>query len=173
MRAHCFRTFAVVGITAAVVLTQASTSVAQVDEARKVNWDNTKKLYVEIVDAVGAGKRDEADKRISELKANLDLVQDKLHRVGQRLHDRDRNWQWSAKKSNTIDKLKRYRLAAGYVQVELAKAGSTANSELSAFKSEWKDFADNFDDLWREYTVHAKELQEVQRAFKEDCRECI
>jgi hypothetical protein len=172
MQQHRIRTLAMIGIAAAMLLSHATTSVAQVDEARKSNWDNAKRLYVNIVDAVEGGKREEAYKRTDEFRANLDYIEDKLGRVGGRLHDKDRNWAWSSKKSTAIDKLKRCRTAAGILGSKVKEEGSSASSELSNFKSEWRDFGDAFDDLWREYSAHHKELLEILKAFREDCREC-
>jgi hypothetical protein len=125
-----------------------------------------------IVDAVAAKNGDEVYARTDEFRLNLDYIQDKLEHVGDHLHDKDKNWGWSSKKSLALDRVRRTKVAAGILGSKAREAGASMDSELGAFQSEWKDFGDAFDDLWKEYITHAREQAEVMKAFHEDCREC-
>lgn len=167
------RNHRVIAIAAFVVAALGPAAAhAQVDEARKTNWDNAKKLYFEIVDAVGANNRDLAFSRTDELRANLDYIEDKLNRAGERLHEKDRAWLPTTKKVEAIDRLKRVRVAAGTLGSKIKEVGSSPSSELSNFQSEWKSFGDSFDQLWIEYNAHGTELLDILKGFREDCREC-
>ena len=90
MRQCWFYRLTVIGFTAALVLCHVSTSSAQIDEARKANWDNAKKLFQIIYDGTKGNNVREAFKSMEEFKTNMDIVQDKLERSGERLHDLDK-----------------------------------------------------------------------------------
>ena len=100
----------------------SSNANAQVDEAMGTNWDNAGKLYKMIVDAFEAGKQEDVYNLTGEFRDNLDYVQSKLDRVGQRLHDKDKNWPWSTKKDAAIQKTQQAKVAAGLL-------GSVAKSD--------------------------------------------
>jgi hypothetical protein len=170
MRQRSFRLLAVIGWSA-VVLCQPSAAQAQIDEARGANWDNAKRLYVIIVDAAAAGKRDEGYKATDEFRMNLDFIQDKLTRIGGRLHEKDRSWHGS-RQSEAIERIRQAKVGAGALGIRLKDVGSSHDSELSDFKSRWTAFVESFDKLWIEFNNHGKELNDILRAFREECRQC-
>lgn len=164
--------FAVVSCTATLFLSYASTSIAQVDEARKVNWDNAKKLFQIIYDGAKGTNVREAFKSLDEFKANMDVVQDKLERSGERLHDIDKTWLSQTSRAKAIDGCKKVKIAGGSLQVAMQKLGEDPASSLSDFKSAFDEFANNFNQFWIEYTTRLKETDERVKRFREDCKEC-
>jgi hypothetical protein len=154
-----------------VLLCQPSAALAQIDEARGTNWDNAKRLYVIIVDAAAAGKRDEGMHATRELSDNLDYVQDKLTRIGGRLHEKDRAWLGS-RQSEAIDRIRQAKVAGGALGLRLREVGSTFDSELRDFKSRWMAFVESFDKLWIDFNSHGKELNDILLAFRQECRQC-
>jgi hypothetical protein len=168
----CISTAILVVVTA-MLFFQGPMANAQVDEAMKSNWDNAGKLYSLILDAVSAGKTEEVAKLTGEFRDNLDYVQEKLERVGQRLHEKDRNWTWSSKKDYAVKKVRETKVAAGTLSSTIQRSGvNSASSELSNFKGQWKECVESMNDLRKEYFAHGKELNEIMKAFREDCRDC-
>ena len=103
MRQCWFYRLTVIGFTAALVLCHVSTSSAQIDEARKANWDNAKKLFQIIYDGTKGNNVREAFKSMEEFKTNMDIVQDKLERSGERLHDLDKSWLSQTARAKAIE----------------------------------------------------------------------
>jgi len=157
----------------AQLFVRGSATHAQVDESRKANWENAKRLEAMIVDAIKAGKAREGASLIQEFKVNIDIVQDKLERAGERLHDLDKTWLASTRRAEAIDKAKKVRITLGDLSVAIAKLDEDPASALGTFVSAWDDFVKAFDDLWRDYVQHGKELQERLKRFQDDCRECL
>jgi hypothetical protein len=145
---------------------------AQIDEARKTNWENAKKLYPLLVDATNAQKRDEVWKLTDELAANLEIMSKKLELVGQYLHPKDRNWAWSAKRNAALQTLTQTRNAVLKLGTTSKQVGTSMDSDLSTVKNEWQKFGPSVDDLWSEYVMHGKELEAIVRSFNEECRGC-
>jgi hypothetical protein len=172
MKLRSFSPLVAAGFAVAMLLSHALTIHAQVDEARTTNWNNASRLYELIVSAVEAKKPDEVVKLTKELRDNLDYVHNKLGRVGERLHAKDRNWDWSSKKDHTLHTVSRTRVAAGSLELATQQRPESADSEFRAFKSEWKELVESMNDLWRLYLAHARELNDISKAFREDCREC-
>lgn len=153
--------------------TFATAANAQVDEAMSTNWDNVGKLYPMIVAAFDAGKQEDVYKLTDEFRANLDYVEDKLNRVGQRLHEKDKNWGWSSKKETAMNKTRDLRVAAGLLGSTTKSEGLVkAQSSFKDFKDKWAVFVDMVNALRIEYMAHAKELTDIAKAFKEDCQRC-
>ena len=131
-----------------------------------------------LIDAVKGNKRDDAMKIIEEFKVNLDLVEDKIGRTGQRLHEKDRGWLGS-KPSNVQDKIKRLRIETGGLSTKVMAVGADMSSSLGNVQNAWESFVTDFDNLWRDYQQHSKDLAEIQKqlfdiqkAFRDDCRGC-
>ncbi|MBD2326164.1 hypothetical protein [Alkalinema sp. FACHB-956] len=161
-----------IGMSAAMLLAHVPASHAKLDESRKVNWENAKKLYPMLMDAVATQRLRDAYNLTGELRLNLDYVQEKLEATGQRLHEKDRNWAWAPKKNAVVENLKRTRVAIGILGSKLKDVGSSPDSEMNTVKSEWQTFVTSYDDLWAEYVNHGKELDAMVKAFYEDCPGC-
>jgi hypothetical protein len=171
MQQQRIRPLGVIGFIAIMLLFQPPPTEAQIDEARGRNWDYAKALYPSILDAAAAGKRDDAVKAIGEFKANLEIVDGHLSRVGDRLHPEDRAWLGS-KHKDVLTQLRRSSVAAGILTVKLREVGSSFDSELRDFKSAWTTFGDSFNQLWRDFNAHGKELNDKLLAFRKECRQC-
>ena len=163
MRQCWFYRLTVIGFTAALVLCHVSTSSAQIDEARKANWDNAKKLFQIIYDGTKGNNVREAFKSMEEFKTNMDIVQDKLERSGERLHDLDKSWLSQTARAKAIE---------GCKKVAMQKLGEDPSSALGDFKSAFDDFTTNFNQFWVEYTARLKEIEERAKKFREDCKQC-
>ena len=172
MRQCWFYRLTVIGFTAALVLCHVSTSSAQIDEARKANWDNAKKLFQIIYDGTKGNNVREAFKSMEEFKTNMDIVLDKLERSGERLHDLDKSWLSQTARAKAIEGCKKVRLTAGSLQVAMQKLGEDPSSALGDFKSAFDDFTTNFNQFWVEYTGRLKEIEERTKKFREDCKQC-
>jgi hypothetical protein len=161
-----------IGFAAALVLCQVSISSAQIDEARKANWENAKKLFQIIYDGTKGNNVREAFKSMEEFKTNMDIIQDKLERSGERLHDLDKSWLSQTARAKAIEGCKKVRLTAGSLQVAMQKLGEDPSSSLGDFKSAFDDFTANFNQFWTEYTARLKEIEERAKKFREDCKQC-
>jgi hypothetical protein len=176
MKQSLFTPIAVLGLSILIstpaLLIQTPIAHAQIDEARKTNWENAKKLYPLLVDATNAQKRDEVWKLTDELAANLEIMSKKLELVGQYLHPKDRNWAWSAKRNAALQNLTQTRNAVLKLGATSKQVGTSMDSDLSTVKNEWQKFGPSVDDLWSEYVMHGKELEAIVRSFSEECRSC-
>jgi hypothetical protein len=167
MQQRWFRPLAVIGFAAA--LSHASTTEAQVTEARKVNMENARKLYVIIVDAVGAGKRDEAVKALDEFKANVDAVLGKLYRpVRENLHEKERSV-LQPKMEIVQDRSQRLQTSAGVLKSASSSVSEDPSRLLSGFKDDWQAFDDSFKQLSNDFIAYGKELQDRMKRFQEVC----
>jgi hypothetical protein len=155
-----------------MLVTHTPIAQAQVDESRKTNWGNLKKLYPLMVDAVTNQKRDEATKLIDEMKANLGYVDEKLYVVGQRLHEKDRNWPWAAKKATMSEKLNQLQTSLGTLKSRVQTVGTSTDSSLSDVKSYWQALSTASDDLMATYVSHGQELDAILKAFNAECPGC-
>jgi hypothetical protein len=158
-----------------MLVTHTPIAHAQVDEARKVNWENAKRLYPMLVNAVNAQNRDEAFKLTGELQENLLYVRDKVEKAGQRLHPKDINvsgWNWAEKRQATIYDLKNTTIAVGLLGGRMKEVGSNPATELARVQTQWQSLTVSFDALMAEYENHGRELNEILKAFTNDCREC-
>lgn len=100
------------------------------------------------------------------------LVGQALGRVGDHLHERDRNWAWSEKKSEAIKQLDKTRVAAGSLENALHHELDWSSSAVGEFKSEWTELVESMNGLWTEYLAHQRELDAITKAFREDCPGC-
>ena len=151
-----------------------SNAQAQVYEARGVNWDNAGRLYKLIVDAFDAGKQEELVNRTIEFRDNLDYVEQKLAKVGQRLHDKDKDWPWQEKKETAILYTQRARVAAGLLGATAKNDGLVkAASEFRDFKDKYSAFVEMMNALTMEFQKHGNELTQILKAFHEECSKCL
>jgi hypothetical protein len=73
MRQRSLRMIAMLASAAVMFLGYVAPTYAQLDEARKVNWETAKKLFPEIVEAAKDNPR-KAFERMNEFKVNLDII---------------------------------------------------------------------------------------------------
>ncbi len=147
---------------------------AQVFEAMGTNWDNAGRLYKLIVEAFDAGKQEEVVKLTIELRDNLDHVEQKLNHVGQRLHDKDKNWPWLSRKESAVLYIQRARTAAGLLGSTAKNDGLVkAASDFRDFKDKYSAFVDMMNALRMEFQTHGEELTHILKAFREECSKCI
>ncbi len=176
MKLKSFTPIVILGLSMSIyssmLVTHTPIAHAQADESRKVNWDNAKRLYPIMIDAIKAQKTRDAYNAANELRANLDLIQAKLEVVGQRLHEKDRNWAWSSKAALAIQNIKEARVSIGVLESKLKDPSSSPDSEVGYVQTNWAKFAASFDDLWIEYVKHGQELDAIVKAFYTECREC-
>jgi uncharacterized protein YukE len=143
---------------------------AQVDEARKTNWENAKKLYPLIINAINSKNQSELDKLSDEMRANLDEIEKKLSRVGEGLHAKDRaNWPWSDEKVNTMNALGRTRTSLAAFRFTFK---TDPNISPNDFINNFSQFTQALDNLTNLYITHGRELDLILKAFTQDCREC-
>ena len=173
MRKNHFTSIIFVGFATILFLSLNSITKAQVDKARGVNWNNASALMSKIENAVGTGDRKELNDRLNEFKDNLTYVVDQLQHVGDRLHEKDRQWRWKDFREVAVTKVRQTAVIAGTFQSEVNSAdNSTIAKDYNDLKSSWAESINSSNDLWREYLAHKKELDDIMKAFLEDCQEC-
>lgn len=174
MKLNTYRLIVVMCGLVAMSMIVASNAHAQVDEAMGTNWDNAGRLSKLIVDAFEAGKQEEVYKLTDEFRANLDYVQNKVERVGQRLHDKDKNWPWAAKRDTAVQATQQARVAAGLLGSTVKGEGLVkAASAYRDFKDRWAAFVEMMNALRIEFMSHGSELNNILKAFREECPKCV
>lgn len=173
MRSSWFRPLAVIGLAAALLLAYASPAQAQIDQARKGEFEKARDLIPQIVDAATSGKRSEANRMLDDFISNMNTVVDKLGRTGDRLHEADKGWLGSTPLSRAMTRASVVKNHAVRVKQVLEKPDENPSSTLSDFKGAWGEFVSPLDELWRAYQARAKEIQERYKRFQEDCRDCF
>ena len=146
---------------------------AQIDEVRKDSWEKAKTVFPMIVDAAAAGTVRKAYELMNDFKANVEIVQGKLERVGAGLHEQERSWLASTSKEKVVDNCRKLKTAAGEMQMALADLGKDPSSAISSFKSAWEELSTTFEQLWTEFRARAKELEDRMKLFREECKECF
>jgi hypothetical protein len=160
LKPRSFSRLVLVALVAAASLSQARIADAQVDEALGDYWKKAIDLEYQIVGAFKAQmQKDERDKLISDFKVDLDYVQYYLDRVGNRLHEKDRDWTWSSKKSDAIEKAKQAKINLGILQSTVSNGGDMS-SDLEKFESGWKELVQAMGELRMAYQSHTKELDD-------------
>ena len=176
MKLKSFTPIVILGLSlsmySSMLVTHAPIAHAQLDESRKVNWENAKKLYPIMIESIAAQRTRDGYNAANELRLNLDLVQAKLEVVGQRLHEKDRNWQWNSKAGLALQNLKEARTSIGILESKLKDPSSSPDSEVGYVKTNWAKFVVSFDDLWAEYVKHGQELDAMVKAFSAECPGC-
>jgi hypothetical protein len=152
-----------------LLVTHTPIAHAQVDESRKVNWENTRKLYPLIINAISSKNQSELEKLSDEMRANLDEIEKKLSRVGDGLHAKDRAWPWSDEKVNTMNALGRTRASLAAFRITFKTDPNTSPND---FINNFSQFTQAFDNLTNLYITHGRELDAMLKAFTQDCREC-
>jgi hypothetical protein len=176
MKLKSFTPIVILGLSlsmySSMLMTHTPIAHAQLDESRKSNWETSKKLYPMMVDAVAAQRIRDGYNAANELRLNLDIVQSKLEVVGQRLHEKDKNWQWNSKLGLVIQNLREAKVSIGLLESKLKDPSSSPDSELGYVKTNWAKFVVSFDDLWAEYVKHGQELDAMVKAFGAECPGC-
>jgi uncharacterized protein YukE len=173
MKFQSFTPIVILGLSLSMYSTllvhDAPIAHAQVDESRTVNWENAKKLYPLIINAINSKNQSELDKLSDEMRANLDEIEKKLSRVGDRLHAKDRAWPWSDEKVNTMNALGRTRASLAAFRLTFKTDPNTSPND---FVNNFSQFTQAFDNLTNLYITHGRELDAMLKAFTQDCREC-
>jgi hypothetical protein len=173
MKKNFYATIVSLGVTALLFVSVTSTSKAQVDKARGTNWNNASALFRYIEDAIGTGNRQELINRLKELTDNLVYVVDQLQHTGDRLHEKDRQWRWQELRDIAVTKVKQTTVIAGVFSTEVSGAdNSTIAKDYNDLKKAWDEAIASSNDLWKEYLAHKKQLDDIMKAFLEDCQEC-
>jgi len=159
----------------AVCFFHASNAHAQLEEAMGTNWDNAGRLYKMIVEAFDAGKAEDVYRRTTEFRDNMDYVQNKVERLGQRLHEKDKNgWSWASKRDAVVQKAQQVKVVAGTLgSVAHSDGLAKASSDFRDFKDRWAAFVDVMNGLRLEWFSHGKDLADVLKAFREECAKCM
>ena len=173
MKKNLYSMIASIGFTVLLFISFTSTTKAQVDKARGTNWNNASAQFRYIEDAIGTGNRQELTNRLNELKDNLVYVVDQLQHTGDRLHEKDRQWGWQQLRDTAVTKVRQTTVIAGVFSTEVNGAdNATIAKDYNDLKSAWSEAIDSSNDLWKEYLAHKKQLDDIMKAFLEDCQEC-
>jgi len=170
MNQRWLQSLAIVGLTAALLLCEASVSLAQIGDARGTNYGNMKKLFPELSDLIKNQNVEEAKKRADEFMQNAIVVRGKLENAGNRLHDADQNWLKSTSKQKAMAAISKLGTEAGILATELGKGDPS--SRFSNVKSYWEEFTNVFDEFWKEYSTRMKEMEERAKRYRDDCGSC-
>lgn len=158
---------------AVLLVCHVAPTAAQIDEVRTDSWEKAKNVFPMIVDAAAAGTMRKAYELMNDFKANLEILQSKMERVGTGLHEQERSWLASTSKEKVLDNCRKLKTAGSEMQVALADLGKDPSSAISSFKSAWEEFNIAFEQLWTEFRARAKELEDRTKMFREECKACF
>jgi hypothetical protein len=178
MKPHKFSMHVMTGLAAATLMAHISMAEAQITQARTVNMENARRLVPMILDAVNAGKRDEASKRLNEFRENLDIVEAAIYRPAREtLHATDKSLLFP-KVEDVTNRLGKVRVFGSSLDQQVKGTGAISNSTVSDFKDKWRDFEDGFkrmsDDFnaqWRQIKDSAEKdrVKRLQEVCGRDC----
>ncbi|SRR6266498_936110 len=165
MQKRWFRPLAVIGFTAALLLSHASMSEAQLTQA-EVNMANARRLHSTIIDAISKSDWKETYDRLDEFRANVEKVKNDFQGPVNRLHEKDRSV-WFDK----VDKFTQDLDVASYSAENMMKEtkdGKFSGQYLDTFKSRWRDAEDRFKAILDGFPSYwNRDLKELQDRIKE------
>lgn len=178
MKQHRFSMHVMTGLAAATLFTHVSLAEAQITQARTVNMENAKRLVPMIVDAISAGKRDDAIKRLDEFRENMNIVEATIYRPAREtLHTTDKSL-LLPKVEEVTNRLGKVRGLGGVLEQQAKSTGPISSSAVSDFKDRWRELddgfkrlADDFNAQWRQVKDSAEKdrVKRLQEVCGRDC----
>lgn len=178
MKPHSFSMHVMTGLAAASLFTHVSMAEAQITQARTVNMENARRLQPMIIDAINAGKRDEASKRLGEFRENMDIVEATIYRpTRETLHATDKNL-LMPKVEDVTNRIGKVRTLGSVLDQQVKSTGAISSSTVSDFREKWRDLEDGFkrmsDDFnaqWRQIKDSAEKdrVKRLQEVCGRDC----
>ncbi|MGB5053464.1 MAG: hypothetical protein WBO24_03600 [Nitrospirales bacterium] len=170
MKKYWFGLFAVISFVVGLVLSQASLSLAQVDEARGTNFGNLRKLMPEIEENLKNMNLKVAKDRVDEFKNNMDYVNNFIDKSGENLDSVDKEWLSQTNKDKVKQLGGQVQIEAGFLKGDIGERNY--NDSYNKFKARWEEWIKEFDAYWGMYSARVTQMEQRAKKYRESCKNC-